>query len=200
MISWQRLGDAIAHYRHLGYEEIETPWAVNREASDVTRPPGRPNFDMIAGDDNYGALVASAEQGFIHLRMFDVLEPGRYISCGPCFRNEPVIDETHRLYFMKAELIDTVDVSRASLHRMMGDAMETFKKLAPYEVWSDIKIVPTGMDEFDIEAGGIEIGSYGIRDIPGFSWVYGTGLAEPRFGQAIARLRSKNSECKSASV
>ena len=38
---------------------------------------------------------------------------------------------------------------------------------------------------WDINVGGIEVGSYGSRSIHDHLWVYGTGLAEPRFSQAL---------------
>jgi hypothetical protein len=30
----------------------------------------------------------------------------------------------------------------------------------------------------------IEIGSYGMREYENFKWIYGTGMAEPRFSKA----------------
>jgi hypothetical protein len=38
---------------------------------------------------------------------------------------------------------------------------------------------------YDLEIGGIEVGSYAARTADGMSWTCGTGLAEPRFSTAI---------------
>jgi hypothetical protein len=40
---------------------------------------------------------------------------------------------------------------------------------------------------YDLEINGIEVGSYGRREVGDFTWVYGTGLALPRFSQALNR-------------
>lgn len=48
-------------------------------------------------------------------------------------------------------------------------------------------LVGSAEQSFDILAAdsGMELVSYGIRRIPGNSWVYGTGVALPRLQQAI---------------
>jgi len=38
---------------------------------------------------------------------------------------------------------------------------------------------------WDLNLYGQEIGSYGIRKLGGHHWVYGTGLAEPRFSTLV---------------
>lgn len=50
-----------------------------------------------------------------------------------------------------------------------------------------LQITKVEIDEFsyDLEINNIEVGSYGIRQYKNLFWVYGTGLAEPRFSQAI---------------
>jgi hypothetical protein len=47
-----------------------------------------------------------------------------------------------------------------------------------------LKIVTTS-DGYDIEYNGVEIGSYGIRKTSFLEWIYGTGLAEPRFSRSL---------------
>ena len=44
---------------------------------------------------------------------------------------------------------------------------------------------------YDLQIGGVEVGSYGVRSHRGFKWAYGTGLAEPRFS-TVARRFSVN--------
>lgn len=49
-----------------------------------------------------------------------------------------------------------------------------------------IEVVDTD-EGFDLQLGGIEIGSYGKRHHDSFGpWAYGTGLALPRFSVAKA--------------
>lgn len=50
-------------------------------------------------------------------------------------------------------------------------------------------------DTIDVQFDGVEIGSYGFReikqkDMPDVFWVYGTGLALPRFSTIMRRPRS----------
>lgn len=86
---------------------------------------------------------------------------------------------------MKVELIDTIDVNRKALLSMM-EAAEWF-----FSQYLTTKIIPTSELSFDIceVRTNIELGSYGIRhhDILG-SWVYGTGLAEPRLSYVLKKI------------
>jgi hypothetical protein len=56
----------------------------------------------------------------------------------------------------------------------------------------------TTEDGLDVEIGGIEVGSYGTRLHEGFSWNYGTGLAEPRFSSALEEAPWKELDVTSA--
>jgi hypothetical protein len=47
---------------------------------------------------------------------------------------------------------------------------------------NEIKIVKTNIG-YDLELNNIELGSYGVRKYGQLHWVYGTGLAEPRFSK-----------------
>ena len=49
---------------------------------------------------------------------------------------------------------------------------------------NSVDVVPT-KEGYDLMINGIEVGSYGLRMGNGYEWVYGTGLAEPRFSVAI---------------
>jgi seryl-tRNA synthetase len=98
--SWKRLTAAIGFYTVHGFELIEVPWTVNSVYSSLTKPPGRNDFWL-----KDKVLVASAEQAFVQLYDEGKLDPEKfYCALTPCFRDEPVFDELHQLYFMKLEL------------------------------------------------------------------------------------------------
>lgn len=81
---------------------------------------------------------------------------------------------------MKNELIQTDDVSKRSLARIVEEAAEF------YEQYFGKKLTVINTDEgFDIEINGHELGSYGIRKHEYLSWIYGTGCAEPRMSNLI---------------
>jgi hypothetical protein len=166
-IDWRILADAIAYYESLGYEYVETPWVVPLDVLRIT-------FDgnhLETGDGR--GLVGSAEQGFLALD----LPLGRYVSCSPCFRgDEP--DELHHSDFMKVELF--VTSSSSTVESVISDAKNLLSRYCSCEV------VET-QEGFDIECGGVELGSYGERKQNNFRWVYGTGVALPRLSQAVAK-------------
>ena len=131
--------------------------------------------------NNY--LVGSAEQSFIQ-RMMDGSLPrfGKYQAITPCFRDDE-IDDQHQQYFMKLELIH-VGANHDSLAYVLKDAVSVIRSLTSRR----INVVKTE-DGYDIcsvqdDMSLVEIGSYGYRELasdPSIKWVYGTGLAEPRF-------------------
>lgn len=197
--------EAREYYESKGYAYIDVPWAVSREAIMLTRPPhieGEP-FSLEAG----GQLlypVASAEQSFLQMRMDGVLSAPSYNSyCAitPCFRNEPKLDDQHQPYFMKCELISWVpqdqyefgDETWHQLHRMIDDCRKFFEseglecECRPNSEWRTDPLA-VGGDTFDVCSfrTNVEVGSYGIREVPQLGrWIYGTGIAEPRFSYAL---------------
>ena len=52
------------------------------------------------------------------------------------------------------------------------------------------KVIPI-RNSFDIEIGGIEVGSFGERVYKGNKIAFGTGLALPRITQAIKRITNE---------
>lgn len=185
-ISYGRIAEAITFYDKLSYRYLNVPWVVSEESVNVTKPPEVRSFSIPIGH-----LVASGEQSFIEIR--DDLCPGRRYQCvTPCFRDESV-SEYQLSYFLKNELISVVwkdDDPADELEIMINHARSFFRlcygiKESPVVVQTDIG--------YDINLRGIEVGSYGIREYKKFRWVYGTGLAEPRFSQVIA-LRDKETE------
>lgn len=183
-VDWQLLGKAVFHYECAGFKLIDVPWSVPGDVAAVTCSDSSrmyPFSDQV--------LVGSAEQSFMQMQFLGQLPPGKYVACTPCFRNEPVVDELHQKYFMKVELYST-EADQTGKAMAFALAVQNFIKAwghAPAQT----KIVPTE-EGLDLTLGGIEIGSYCSREHNGFRWTCGTGLAEPRFTIAKAKvLQSK---------
>ena len=195
-IDWSLLARAVVFYQEQGFKYVELPWAVSRESVAITCP--RPEF--TAEVDGLGSLVGSAEQAFLHMDLAGKLGKGRFCALTPCFRLGDYEDDLHHPYFMKVELYannaegisimmgeDEVAPPEArammSLLHMMSIVGQFNKaELGPEEI-ENVHGVQTS-EGYDIELNGIEIGSYGVREHNGHTWVYGTGVAEPRFSQA----------------
>jgi hypothetical protein len=176
MINYSLISKAIKAYKKLGYKHIDVPWTVSKNIIDITLPPGRIAFP--ADGENF--LVGSAEQSFLHLILNCDLKSGKYVAASPCFRNDD-IDKYHKKYFFKVELINysaDAALGKSELTDLIADAYSVFK------IFTKKKVQFTKTrDGYDLEVDGVEIGSYGIREFNGFNWVYGTGIAEPRFSQ-----------------
>jgi hypothetical protein len=157
----------------MGYSYLEAPWIVSRSSYYATKPSE--STDVTALD---GYLVASGEQSFLELvSRGDQIE--KACCCTPCFRIEEW-DELHLPYFMKVELINT---DLASLSSMIKDALKVFNNYLNVPA----RVIYLENDTFDIvgKNSGVELGSFGIRHWNDFSWVYGTGIAEPRTSQVL---------------
>ena len=175
----RRLAAALGRYGAQGYTPTDVPWMVPREVSRITCP-----VDVWIMSTKHGDLVGSAEQSFLHLERMGQLTPGKFVAWTPCFRDEEVIDDLHLKCFVKVELYRTDNVCEAAVLEVIADA-EAFMNscLAPNQ-----KIVREATaDGWDLTVGGIEVGSYGLRHAGGMAWIYGTGLAEPRFSTVLAR-------------
>lgn len=191
-IDYRKLDESQNTYAKKGYRLIEVPWMVPLDPRMATSPGGR--IDALIQspfrDGNY--LVASGEQGFLHLMSSGLLPPGAYQSVTPCFRDEQV-DFLHRKTFMKNELIKTDEVSRKALDGMVEDALAFFSMYLPRELLI-VKEEPAHGAEINLDimvnvhGEFMEIGSYGIRRSGYLRWVYGTGCAEPRLSAAVAAL------------
>lgn len=183
MIDWMRLARAVEFYRQKGYRYIEAPWAVSAETSAITCPS--PKFTAeVAG---LGSLVGSAEQSFLQLQQ-EGLPEGYYMAVTPCFRLGDYEDDLHFPYFMKLELYLNIQEEGArviAFMKMLQEAGELFRELGATK--DNLQARPTE-EGVDIELNGIEIGSYGLRESANLKWVYGTGLALPRFTQALQRF------------
>lgn len=195
-IDYHMLGDIVHAYKGIGYHYIETPWVVPREVSQIT-------YQGDALSCQLGDLVGSAEQGFLAL---PEIKETKLVSCGPCFRNEPVIDALHQSWFMKVELYQ----SGFHLDEMIHDAEQLlWKRIHSYTNTLDTNRFNTRTvpyyridaddlaslfireetpEGFDLLLNNIEIGSYGVRHVGERVWTYGTGLALPRFTLALDSL------------
>jgi hypothetical protein len=193
-IDWTLLGRAVDFYKARGYTYVEAPWAVSEETLAITCP--NPRF--AARVDHLGALVGSAEQSFLHLDLAGDLGAGCFVACTPCFRLGDHGDGLHFPYFMKVELYRN-DHDVMALFKMLGDAGELYRELgAP----ADALQAPQTEEGVDITLNGIEIGSFGFRthesaDGSLHHWTYGTGLALPRFSQAL-EVEGPNAAMKQA--
>lgn len=179
MINYKILHDAQEYYQSSGFNFVETPWTVPHEIATLT-------YDMKKEDNEFylphkdKTLVASGEQGFLSLYNKGFLPKGKFQTITPCFRNE-TFDETHTKYFIKNELINTENVTGDGLWEMLQQALEFFNRWVKTPQKLHVKYLTE--NSIDIEYDGIEIGSYGIRECSFLKWIYGTGVAEPRFSR-----------------
>lgn len=181
-ISYERIGKAQLFYKALGYFNVDTPWMVSPQAIRATLPPTHISIDSV-----FGSLVGSGEQGFIQQMMSGELTPGKYQTTTPCFRDEKEYNDLTRKYFMKVELIWYMpeDV-KTCYETVMNNALSCFFSISDQDTFEAMQT----SEGFDIMLNGIEIGSYGVRQMGDHLWVFGTGLAEPRFSLALASTRS----------
>lgn len=171
-----------------GYKSIDVPWMVTKPVLDCTNP-GKNNL-MVEGKNK--GLIASGESGFLYLLTKGYLPCGKYQTITPCFREEE-IDFFHRKQFLKLELIIVLKNEKNPkdcLDNMVAEALGNFSGLCNDK--PVVKQVEIDTDRWvkeehlvDILMNGKEIGSYGIRHYEHLSWVFGTGLAEPRFSNTI---------------
>lgn len=173
-IDYALLGEAVAHYKALGYRYVEVPYCVSHEIIRLTLPP-QYEPDYVSG---LGCLVGSAEQSLLALD----LAPGEYMAVSPCFRPEPVLNDFYQRHFMKVELLQIGGAYMDHL-KMLVDARGFMSHFAQVEVLE----TPEG---HDLTVDGIEVGSYGEREARGRRWSCGTGLALPRFD--VARKLQKD--------
>ena len=177
MIDYQNLADSIVHYEKSGFKRIEAPWTVTKEIAHITKPKFLNNLDFEL-KHNDKLLVASGEQSFLYLYTKDYLPKGKFQTITPCFRYEN-FDAFHKKYFVKNELINTEEVSAATLEQIVQTAYIFFKsKLDDKEL--RIEEIDSDEPQFDIIYKGVELGSYGIRQCEFLEWIYGTACAEPR--------------------
>lgn len=194
MINYKLLDLASNYYSGIGYDRVESPWLVTKEISDITKPVGASSHIVRKDTETKEKVfVASGEQSFLYLINKGFLPiAGKFHTITPCMRND-AFDSTHTKYFMKLELIDyntnsilTIDAIDKVVYTMVEQALVFFKSQVPIPKKLTItSISDTEFPAYDILYNDIEIGSYGYRECMFCNWVYGTGLAEPRFSRLV---------------
>ena len=181
-IFWPLLSESVTFYQNKGYRYKEVPWIVPNVINMITCP--HEDFLTKIMDTNT-SLIGSAEQSFLDLQFNNNLPKGKYVTCSPCFRKE-AIDKFHFPYFMKVELYQTDKTDNDSMYALIQDAEDFFHSTFGNRKQGLRRVVtPQGVD---IELNGIEIGSYGTRSFSSHKWICGTGLALPRFSQALENI------------
>lgn len=175
--------EAMNYYSGLGYVPFTVPLVVDDEVSDLTKP------DIVQSLYHQDKVyVGSAEQSFLQLyKHKDIYKKngknGKYFAVTPCYRQELILDELHYLVFLKIELFVIPENNAMTLHRVLGNAFGFFDGYT-----KDIEIRALTYRSYDIFVNDIEVGSYGIRNLDNkLSYIYGTGLAEPRFSYAVSK-------------
>jgi len=200
LINYSLIQKAVEYYESCGYQYIEVPWVVSPEALNITRPANLPPIDSPR-------LVASGEQSFLEMILKGELGKGKFCCATPCYRpGDQGKDPYHFDQFFKVELISNKsDDTESDRGKFIIDAMGFFQRRGVRilitmpedeeraectERYSPMDLVaPLGDEE-------IELGSYGVRwnKNTGY-WVYGTGLALPRFQQVLDGIsQNKNQE------
>jgi hypothetical protein len=185
MINYKLIDESISFYETVGFKRIESPWTVTKNISDITNPTGK---DFTIKEKNK-VLVASGEQSFLYLYNKGFLPKGRFQTTTPCYRDES-FDEYHTKYFIKNELIITDTVNMECLDLLVETAALFFNTHINDNKYRVTKL-KTGDESYDLMLNGIEVGSYGIRSCSYLNWIYGTGLAEPRFSKILWDITNK---------
>lgn len=179
-----------------GLTMVDLPWLVPSAFSDATRPEFSRDLRTPQG-----SLVGSGEQSFLYMWSQGLLPAAAagYVGWTPCFRDENV-DELHQHAFMKVEWFIPLapeNVQRWALRmaQMIVAQEVLFLALAKHvnpNAEAAFSIVRISDDQFDINLNGIEVGSYGFRPFGSKCYLYGTGLALPRFNQALGACRGES--------
>lgn len=183
-IDYLKIHDALTYYTSNGFKYLDVNWDCPTEIARITTPQNCRLYVLDKGQ----TLVGSAEQSFLDEIFNNNLAPARYVSMSPCFRDD-LIDELHSRYFFKIELIDFDNVNTESLFEIISICQTFFNK------YIETEIIQTEEFAYDIVTkNNIELGSYGIRGTnyngKYVTWIYATGLAEPRLSKAIISLEN----------
>lgn len=188
-----RLARSVQHWEQQGCQFVSLPWLAPAPYLAATKP------DFVTAADigtPHGFLLASGEQAFLMLQAEQRLPAGeQFIGWTPCFRDEAVFDQSHHFYFMKAEVFElaTPDSATDKLANMLTRARAFFMSelcLAGAPASARVEVEYLGPAQQDLLLMGLEVGSYGIRQFNGQTYVYGTACAEPRFSLALERALS----------
>lgn len=177
MIDYGIIHNSIEYYSSFGFQRVESPWTVTKSISGITKPEWASNFTI---KEKNKVLVASGEQSFLALYNKGFLPLGQFQTVTPCFRDDS-FSLVHTKYFVKNELIKTDSTTHEDLMNVIDLAWSYFKDVAG----NDVKLKQLDDGTYDLYLGDIELGSYGIRSCPFLTWIYGTGVAEPRLTRAM---------------
>ena len=187
------LTNALAYYGEK-YKLIDAPYIVDVDVSAETKP----TFVEDLHHNKDKVYVGSGEQSFIQLMKENKLSDGKSMCLTPCYREESVLDDTHLKMFMKLELIDYrykwsvrdefMKEQLVALSDMLLNAHKFYKN--NISVYDEIEIIKSDANQYDIVINDYEVGSYGIRETSFGRFIYGTGLALPRFNQSIAQVQN----------
>jgi len=188
-----RMARNLEFWQQKGYCFVSLPWVADSFYTEATRPAWGIAQPQLG---RHGDLLASGEQAFLQLAHQLQLPHGkRFIGWTPCFRNEPLFDARHHLYFLKTELFVLVNPEEASavVNQLVQGSLAWMQKeleLQGADLSQLCAVAIPGSDlEWDIELNGVEVGSYGYRTHFGHNYVYGTACAEPRFSYALSQLK-----------
>lgn len=173
----------------LWFHDKMVPALVDPDVMSHTCPAGV--TDSRLNGRGTDTVVASAEQSFLQLDKDGELKAGNWMALTPCYREEPVLDDVHLPVFLKLELIqisDDVNFYTRSEAMYLAHKMQKFFK----EFYAmPTKVIETE-DGWDVMYEDLELGSFGVRrTMTGRSYIYGTGLAEPRASIALSRFKEK---------
>lgn len=185
-MNYKLLTEALEFYKEKGFIYTDVPWTASEEFINITLPKENKPFKL---NDKY--LIGSAEQSLLEQTYDLVLTPDIFrCAITPCFRDD-LEDDLHQKTFMKLELFKTTNeisnLNHKETNHIIYSAYEFFNQ------FFDVKIVaiPGSTPSWDIidAKNGIELGSYGVRFNPKLHlyWIYGTGIAEPRFSKVLER-------------
>lgn len=201
MIDYSLIASATDYYVNKGFQRIETPWLVSKDIADLTKPLDSSTYIVQKDvERKQKAFVASGEQSFLYLiNKGHLPSSGRYQTVTPCLRDD-MWDTTHMKNFIKLELIEYITYNEYaniklntinSVHRMVDQALSFFSTKVNASLLSVVNTSTKDSVSFDINLDGVEIGSYGYRSCMFCEWIYGTGIAEPRFSRLVNSSKRK---------
>lgn len=182
-IDMKAIFDAMVAYENMGYKYVDVPYIVDYKYNDHTMPDTTVALNHIDGKVYSG----SGEQGFLELLDKEGLPPGKYQTITPCVRIADK-DDTHNSVFVKLELCIIPDGAVPNERLVSLVAFDAMNTMAARGITAFIGGTDEGLDIIE-PLSGIELGSYGIRkDLADNEYIYGTGLAEPRFSYCKSLL------------
>ena len=167
---------AMSHYALKGYRYLTVPELVDKDVLLSTTTE-----EQVLWYTKTKGYVGSAEQSFLQLAKEGKLEKGKHQALTDCYRPLDQGLPLHYPRFKKLELIWWGSSLQENYLYVLCDAYDFFVSLTSED---KIKVVETE-EGHDLECNGIEIGSYGIRTFLNTNYIYGTGLALPRFTDTL---------------